>query len=68
VVSLTLRLLSVSGGKERIRHYLTDYCSDFTPPVDLDKFVADLHASKSKHYRQLLAEGGIPLRPGGSDC
>ena len=62
--SLYGQLLSVSGGKERIRHYLTYYCSDFTPPVDLDKFVADLHASKSEHYRQLLAEGGIPLRPG----
>lgn len=62
--SLYGQLLSVSGGKERIRHYLTYYCSDFTPPVDLDKFVADLHGSKSKHYRQLLAEGGIPLRPG----
>lgn len=58
------QLLSVSGGKERIRHYLTYYCSDFTPPADLDKFVADLHASKNKHYQQLLVEGGIPLRPG----
>ena len=62
--SFYAQLLSVSGGKERIRHYLTNYCSDFTPPVDLDKFIAELHAAKNNYYQQLLAEGGIPLRPG----
>lgn len=58
------QLLAVSGGKERIHHYLSHYCPDFTPPVDVDQFVADLHGLKSKFYQQLLTAGNIPLRPG----
>jgi HAD superfamily hydrolase (TIGR01509 family) len=41
-------------------HHLPDY----TPPDYLDEFVQQLHAAKNCHYRQLLQEGKIPLRPG----
>lgn len=58
------QLLSVSGGKERIHHYLTHYRPDFTPSVPVDQFVADLHGLKSNYYQQQLAAGKIPLRPG----
>jgi HAD superfamily hydrolase (TIGR01509 family) len=57
-------LLSVTGGKERIAHYLTRYRPDFQPPDGVDKFVARLHALKTKHYLDIVAERGIPLRPG----
>lgn len=63
-VELYGRLLSVTGGKERIRHYLDRYRPDFKRPDDLDGFIADLHQAKTAHYTALVARGGIPLRPG----
>lgn len=63
-VSLYGELLEIAGGKERIRFYLNQYRPDFEPPTDLDKFIANLHAAKTKYYQQLVAEGGIPLRLG----
>jgi HAD superfamily hydrolase (TIGR01509 family) len=57
-------LLSVTGGKERLTYYLERYRSDFQPPRPVAEFVADLHAAKTRHYLQILAERGIPLRPG----
>ncbi|QKT04653.1 HAD family hydrolase [Ectothiorhodospiraceae bacterium 2226] len=57
-------LLTVTGGKERIRYYLDRYRPDFQRPADLDGFIAGLHAAKTAHYTRLLAEGGIPLRAG----
>jgi len=58
-------LLEVTGGKERIHHYLqrTGEEARFSPE-ELNDFVARLHAAKTEHYKRLLAEGGIPLRPG----
>lgn len=63
-VSLYGELLEIAGGKERIRFYLDQYRPDFQPPTNLDRFIADLHAAKTKHYQQLVASGAIPLRPG----
>jgi HAD superfamily hydrolase (TIGR01509 family) len=63
-VSLYGDLLAVAGGKERIRFYLNNYKPDFAQPTHLDKFIASLHAAKTKHYQQLVANGAIPLRPG----
>jgi HAD superfamily hydrolase (TIGR01509 family) len=63
-VSLYGELLEVAGGKERIRFYLNKYSPDFQPPAEWDKFLAGLHALKTKHYQELLATGAIPLRPG----
>jgi phosphoglycolate phosphatase-like HAD superfamily hydrolase len=57
-------LLSVTGGKERLAYYLEQYRPDFQPPKPVAEFVADLHAAKTKHYLDILAEHGIPLRPG----
>lgn len=57
-------LLTITGGKERIRHYVARYRPDFVPPPDFDELVAALHQAKTRHYTQLLATGGIPLRPG----
>jgi len=57
-------LLAVTGGKERMRYYLDRYRQDFPRPADLDAQIARLHAAKTRHYTALLAQGGIPLRPG----
>lgn len=57
-------LLRVTGGKERIRHYLDTYLPDFKRPQNYDAFVTGLHQAKNRIYGDLLAQGGIPLRPG----
>ena len=57
-------LLSVTGGKERIKFYLEKYNTAFEKPENFDEFVKGLHAAKTKFYTQLMAEGKIPLRPG----
>jgi len=38
----------------------------YRPEVQMpdDSFIAELHANKTKHYREILAKGEIPLRPG----
>ena len=63
-VDLYGELLSVTGGKERIRYYLDRFNTDFERPADLAGFIARLHQEKTAHYMALMAEGGIPLRPG----
>jgi beta-phosphoglucomutase-like phosphatase (HAD superfamily) len=63
-VALYGRLLEITGGKERIRHYVATCLPDYRPPADFDALVARLHAAKTRHYTALLATGAIPLRPG----
>jgi HAD superfamily hydrolase (TIGR01509 family) len=58
------RLLSVTGGKERILYYLDHFNTGFARPADTAGFIADLHRSKTRHYTAMLGEGAIPLRPG----
>ncbi len=57
-------LLAVTGGKERIAHYLDHYRPDLEPSADRAQFIADLHREKTSHFMAALASGGIPLRPG----
>ena len=63
-VQLYGALLGVTGGKERMRHYLDRYRPDWPRPTDLDGLIARLHATKTGHYTALAAQGGIPLRLG----
>jgi HAD superfamily hydrolase (TIGR01509 family) len=63
-VELYGELLAITGGKERIRHYLDKYNPSFEAPTDLKAFIAGLHAAKTEHYCTMLAEGRIPLRTG----
>ena len=57
-------LLTVSGGKERIKYFLKRYLPNFQPEGKLDDFIAHLHKLKTKHYLELLRSGAIALRPG----
>lgn len=63
-VALYGKLLTVTGGKERMRYYLDHYHTAFKRPADLDAMIARLHAAKTRHYTEMLAQGVIPLRPG----
>jgi HAD superfamily hydrolase (TIGR01509 family) len=63
-VELYGKLLSVTGGKERIRYYVDAFRGDFAKPVDFDELVAELHRVKTRHYTEMLAKGEIPMRKG----
>jgi HAD superfamily hydrolase (TIGR01509 family) len=63
-VPLYGELLAVTGGKERMKFYVERFRPDFVKSADFDDLVAELHKAKTRHYTRMLAEGGIPLRPG----
>jgi len=58
------RLLAVTGGKERIKYFVSDFLTGYARPEGFDEFVKRLHAVKTRHYNAMLREGRIPLRPG----
>lgn len=57
-------LLAVTGGKERMRFYCERHAMDFLRQPDAAARIKALHAAKTAHYLQLVAAGGLPLRPG----
>lgn len=63
-VDLYGELLAVTGGKERMRHYVERYRPDYQKPADFDALIARLHAAKTRHYTAMLERGAIPLRSG----
>ena len=63
-VELYGKLLAVTGGKERMKFYVEQFRPDYVKPADFDALVAELHKAKTRHYTRMLAQGGIPLRPG----
>lgn len=63
-VELYGKLLSVTGGKERIRLYIENYLQNFDAGDDLQAFAATLHQRKTYFYLELLKTGAIPLRSG----
>ena len=63
-VSTYGQLLAVTGGKERMTHYVDTMRLDYAKPADFGDLVVQLHQAKTRHYTTLLAAGGIPLRPG----
>ncbi len=63
-VELYGELLAITGGKERIRHYMENHVPAELARSGLDDWIARLHKIKTRHYVKLLERGGIPLRPG----
>ncbi len=61
-------LLSVTGGKERIHHFLSlqhpEFLEQQQQAGSLDDLIKTLHARKTHFYTELLSEGAIPLRTG----
>ena len=58
------KLLAITGGKERIRHYAERHAPAVAARPDFDTLVKKLHAAKTAHYVRLVEQGGLPLRPG----
>lgn len=61
---LYARLLAVAGGKARLRHYFKQTGQDRLAGPDGDELIERVHELKTKIYADLLAEGGVGLRPG----
>jgi HAD superfamily hydrolase (TIGR01509 family) len=47
-----------------MKHYIEAYRPGFKRPADLESLIAGLHKAKTRHYTELLAAGGLPMRPG----
>ncbi len=59
------RLLEVTGGKERLRHFVrNDHPSKGQLYIDNDQLIADMHVRKTAIYMELVRTGEVPLRPG----
>lgn len=58
------KLLAITGGKERMKHYVETFRPDFKKPANFNDLVADLHKAKTRHYTAMLAKGNVPMRPG----
>lgn len=63
-VALYGKLLAVTGGKERMKHYVDHYRPDYAKPSNFDEMIAELHRNKTRHYAEMAAQGGIPMRTG----
>jgi len=57
-------LLAVTGGKERIRLYVSTHAPEILARPDLEGWIANLHQRKSEIYSALVRAGAIALRPG----
>ena len=57
-------LLTVAGGKERIRHYCARFRPAFLDDPRAAEIIALLHADKTRRYAERAACGGIAPRPG----
>jgi HAD superfamily hydrolase (TIGR01509 family) len=58
------KLLAVTGGKERMQFYASEFLHNQNLPDNLEQLIPELHAAKTRHYTELLSTGAIPLRPG----
>ena len=65
-VELYGKLLLVAGGKERMRAYFDEYGWPAGTETDAqkDELIVKLHKLKTEITAGLVAEGGLPLRPG----
>jgi beta-phosphoglucomutase-like phosphatase (HAD superfamily) len=58
-------LLAVTGGKERLRHFITAHGPEVpVADAELDACIENLQALKTRHYIALVESSGIPARPG----
>ncbi len=63
---LYYELLKVTGGKERILHYIKQYQAykPYDKHDDLIKWIANIHAVKTQYFTQISTTGKLPLRLG----
>jgi len=57
-------LLAVTGGKERIAHFVAEEEPGWLRRPNADSAIAAIHVAKNQRYQELVAGGGIALRRG----
>lgn len=57
-------LLKVTGGKERMLHFIETARPPSRPAGDLEAAVAAMHKRKTALYGEMIAAGDVALRPG----
>lgn len=57
-------LLSITGGKERVRLYVQTHAREHLARTDLDLWIARLYKRKSELYSERVHSGAITLRAG----
>jgi HAD superfamily hydrolase (TIGR01509 family) len=57
-------LLEVTGGKERLVHYINSLGMPAATQQQMIALIPQLHATKTRCYSELVAAGQVPLRPG----
>lgn len=62
--SLYSELLATSGGRERMRLFGADLREAFRSDQEFERFIRDVHRTKSAIYRDKLLSGQVPLRIG----
>lgn len=62
--ALYRELLAVTGGKERIRHFIEQYRAEGAPCDGQHEFIKALHARKTDFYTDVVRSGEVELRPG----
>jgi HAD superfamily hydrolase (TIGR01509 family) len=58
------KLLHVAGGKERMRHFFDQAGWPREAGDDREGYIDNLHADKSRFFKELVKNGSMPLRPG----
>ncbi|MES1161555.1 MAG: HAD-IA family hydrolase [Rhizobacter sp.] len=57
-------LLKITGGKERLAHYIDTLPIAAAERHRLSTMVPDVHAEKTRFYSSFVADGAVPLREG----
>ncbi|HZX90769.1 MAG TPA: HAD-IA family hydrolase [Rudaea sp.] len=57
-------LLRVTGGRERILHFIDSEAAHIAPGEEREALARALHAQKTTHYLRMVDEGAVRLRPG----
>ena len=57
-------LLGISGGRERIRHYINRTHPEMASRPDLYSFIEAMHRAKSQFYAELVEDKTVKVRPG----
>lgn len=61
---LYAKLLDVTGGQERLRHFIATMYPPLPEILDINNFIRELHQRKTRIYNEILTQSAIPLRPG----
>lgn len=63
-IKLYEKLLAVAGGKERMRYFLSKFCTNVKSYYSINNLIYKLYVSKTEYYMKLLENKSMYLRPG----